>query len=301
MDNKQRNSNTSSSDEPTRVRIHALIPPRNNLSDDELLAKTFIDIMQIKADSGELSRIYREPQDRRGVLNVMKPGLMFGGMTAIGTFIALRRLPKHLIKRSLEKRQSFVHGRDGHPLFDAVRKQGPWLPHVKTRRDGSISYHEGWFLAPCLITIDAILACAMGFLVSLVSTSNAKLFEAIADIPLVPGRSAVSDALCTDFIANYKRLPKELWTPNKIQFDNVTKNLKRFVENCQRRQGIERQLRYDANLDESEPMEIPHPGVPADLAVEVEEPPDDVEFLVDKPRRLWLDDWVEEDDEDDLW
>jgi hypothetical protein len=294
--------NTSSNIPPRLRKVTPFTPPRNNLGEDELLAKTFIDLMQIKADHGEFDRIHREPQDRKGVVKVMMPGMIFGGIAAIGTFITLRRLPKHLMQRALEKKESFIHGRGGNPYFDIVRKQGPWLPHVKTRRDGSIRFYEGWILSPILTAIDAVLACVTGGVVWVVTTPRVKLFEAAADIPLVPGRSAISDTLCSDFIENYKRLPKELWTPKKIHRDDVTKSIKTFVENCQRRQRMERQLRYNAGLDENDAVDIPYPGVPAYSIVEVEEPPEEVEVIVDRKRGFWLDDWEEEDDEDDdLW
>ena len=291
------NSSTVKYPRPGRVPLFA--PPRNNLGYDELLAKTFIDIMQIKYDRGEFERIQREPQDREGLAQVMRPGLIMGGISAIGSFIILRRVPKYSMRRSLEKRESFVHGRDGNPFYDTVRRQGPWFPYVKTRRDGTIRFHEGRIIGPFLTAIDAVLACMMGGVVWVVTTPKVKMFEAVADIPLVPGRSAVSDTLCSDFIENYKRIPKDLWAPETIQRDDVTKNIKRFVENCQRRQEMERLLRQNAGLDENDPVKIPYPGVPADSIVEVEEPPEEVKPVDDRKPAFWLDNWAELDDDDD--
>lgn len=276
-------------------------PPRNNLSDDELLAKTFLDLMQLKFDRGEFERIRREQHDRMGVHRVMRPGLIMGGISAAVTFLALRQLPKRFMNNSLSKQESFWHGRNGNPFYQIVRKQGPWWPHVKTNRDGTTTFREGWFLSPLSMAIDAVAACAMGCVVTVVATPKVKLFEAAADIPLAHGRSAISDTLCSDFIENYKRLPKELWTPKKLKGDDVTTNINRFVENCQRRQQMEKQLRSDRGLRENEAIEIPYPGVPPNLILEVEEKPDDVVFWGDRQQSFWLDDWAEEDDEDDLW
>ena len=291
----------STAQSPQHKKKTPFTPPRNNLSEDELLAKTFIDLMQIKFDRGELTRISQEPQDRKGLNDVMRTGKIIGGIVAIGTFVGLRRLPKRFMNQALSKKESILHGRDGNPFYHIARKQGPWLPHVKTRRDGSTSFHEGWVLAPLLITIDAALACFMGGIVWFVATPKLKIFEAAADIPLVPGRSAVSETLCSDFIENFKRLPKELWTPKKLDGDDVTTNIKRFVENCQRRQQVERQLRSDSALKENEPVEIPHPGVLKDLIVEMEESPEEVLVWGNTGMKqgFWLDDWAEEEDEDD--
>jgi hypothetical protein len=286
---------------PQRKKPTPFTPPRNNLSDDELLAKTFIDLMQLKFDRGEFERIRREQHDRKGVHKVMRPGMIMGGISAVVTFVALRRLPKRFMNNSLAKPESFWHGRDGNPFYQIVRKQGPWWPNVKTNRDGTTTFREGWFLSPLFIAVDAVAACAMGCVVTVVATPKIKLFEAAADIPLTHGRSAISDTLCSDFIVNYKRLPKELWTPKKLKRDDVTTNIKRFVENCQRRQQMEKQLRSNAALSENEAVEIPYPGVPPNLILEVEESPDEVVVSVDRQRSFWLDDWAEEDDEDDLW
>ena len=43
------------SDVKKKRRIRALQPPNNNLGEDELLMKTFYDLMQIKSDRGEWS------------------------------------------------------------------------------------------------------------------------------------------------------------------------------------------------------------------------------------------------------
>jgi hypothetical protein len=256
--------------------------------------------MQIKADKGEFSRIRKEPEDRRALHAVIRPGMIIGWMTTIVTFVGLRRIPKYLMNRSLSSRESFLHGRKGNPYYDLVRdkKQRPWLPHVKTHRDGSTSFYEGWLLSPILIAVDAILACGMGLVACVVSTPKRKLFETTADIPLVSGRSAVSDTLCTDFIENYQRLPADLWTPKKLKGDDVSTNLKRFIENCARRQAMEKQLRLESGLRGTEPVEIPRPGVPSDLPFELDGASREVEAKGER-KEFWLDDWLEEDDDED--
>jgi hypothetical protein len=284
--------------DPQHRKITPFTPPRNNLSEDELLAKTFYDIVQIKADRGELTRIRKEPHDRRKMNAAMRSSYIYGGLAAIGTFIALRKLPNYWMNRSLSKRESFLHGRDGNPYYDLARKQGPWLPHIKIRRDGTTRFHEGYFVLPILITINATLACAMGAAVAIATVPKVKVFEAVADIPLSSGRSAVSDALCTDFLENYKRLPERLFTPKKLKGDDVTTNIKRFVENCQRRQQVERQLRIDGLLKDDDPVDIPKPGVPGDLALETDAKPDNIVVWGDGKKDFW-EAWLEEDDDDD--
>lgn len=295
------NGVATQNNQPQQKKRTPFTPQRNNLSDDELLAKFFYDIIQLKFDRGELSRIRKEPQDRRKLNRVMLTGKILGGLAAVGTFVALRRFPKYCINRTLSKKESFMHGRDGNPYYELARKQGPWLPHIKTLRDGSTRFQEGWLITPILFTLDAALACALGTLIMFVTTPKVKMFEAIADIPLSAGRSAVSDGLCADFLENYKRLPVRLWTAKKLDGDDVTTNIKRFVENCQRRQQMERQLRADAMIGEGEPVDIPKPGVPPELTLEREEEPEPIIDRSGERTDFW-DAWMEEDDDDDdMW
>lgn len=159
-------------------------------------------------------------------------------------------------------------------------------------------------MAPFLIAVDAAVSLVLGGLVSYWATPKVRLFEAAADVPLVPGRSAVSEVLCEDFVANYKKIPKRVWTNNSVEGDDVTMNLKRFIDNCRRRQQVERQLRSDAMLDRHEPVAIPHPGVPRDLILDEEEESQkdkqDILWGQTSQDKFWLDDdWEEE--EEDFW
>ena len=107
---------------PKRKRIPALIPPNNNLGEDELLLKGFYDLMQIKADKGEFQRIMDEPNDRRAVKKALMPSFYLASATAITTFVVLRKAPRWFMNQALSKKESIIHGPAGHPHYDSSRR-----------------------------------------------------------------------------------------------------------------------------------------------------------------------------------
>ena len=119
-------------------------------------------------------------------------------------------------------------------------------------------------------------------------------FQAVSEIPLIEGRSAVSDTLCQDFIAQKGKVPKRLW---KEYNDDAFVMLRDFIDNCQRRMQVERQIRTDRGLGRDEPVDIPSPGVPRDLILE-----DEAERIVDLVGADWAaedDHWADDDWDDD--
>jgi len=272
--------------------IPALRPPNNNLGEDELLMKTFYDIMQIKSDNGEWERIWNDPTDRKGIRDAILPSFTLACCSALGTFVFLRKVPTWYMNRALAKKESIIHGPKGHPHYDSSRRQkNIMFPRIKTHKDGSTSFHEGLLIKPLTLAIDAAVSVAMGAAVWFYSIDKKGVFNAVSNVPLVEGRSAVSDTLCQDFIEQKKQIPKRVW---KEYNDDAVLMLKHFVENCQRRTQYERQLRMDRGLAPETPVEIPPPGIPPDLVIEDEE-----------EKAFDLYDWAGEDDlwadEDDEW
>lgn len=276
-------------------RIPALEPPNNNLGEDELLMKKFYDLMQIKSDNGEWERIWNEPDDRRGIHNAIRPSFIYASVSALATFVFLRKVPNWYMNRALSKKESIFHGRNGHPHYESSRRQKNVLfPRIMTHKDGSTSFHEGLLIKPLTLAIDATVSVALGCAVWFYSIDKKGVFHAASNVPLVEGRSAVSDTLCHDFIEEKKQVPERVW---KEYNDDAVVMLKQFIENCQRRTQYERQLRLDQGLSPEEPVAIPSRGVPPDLVIEGEE-----EKAFDLYDWVAEDDWVsDEDDDEGFW
>jgi len=83
----------------------------------------------------------------------------------------------------------------------------------------------------------------------------------LADIPLVKGRSLVSDELCTDFIKEYNNMPPQIWTSKNAAESTSMQAIKTFIENCNKRERLVSD-RQKNGMDFKEAAKIPSPGVP---------------------------------------
>jgi hypothetical protein len=79
-------------------------------------------------------------------------------------------------------------------------------------------------------------------------------WEAIADLPLVRGRSRISEALCPDWIqVTNDQVPKEFWTAldEKQLIDERTWDvIRQFSANCEKRLAVEHQIRIESSMTE---------------------------------------------------
>mmetsp|Transcript_19133 Transcript_19133/g.41696 ORF Transcript_19133/g.41696 Transcript_19133/m.41696 type:complete len:294 (-) Transcript_19133:2180-3061(-) len=116
-----------------------------------------------------------------------------------------------------------------------------------------------------------------------VSSMQNGTYETIARIPLVPGRSALSEGMCIEWTElTYQRVPPAFWKnleenrKEALEFDQTAPKLKdprtweairTFAENCLKRDAYEKQIREDRGVDENIPIVIPRPGVPESIVV----------------------------------
>jgi hypothetical protein len=112
--------------------------------------------------------------------------------------------------------------------------------------------------------LDTILSCLVGTAASVESLQSDDIVvrQSIADVPLVSGRSMVSDELCKPLIQEYERYKTQeaLRHPRSVEL----KTLKRFISNCRHRHELEAKLRKERGLSVDSPVFIPPPGVPID-------------------------------------
>ena len=99
---------------------------------------------------------------------------------------------------------------------------------------------------------------------SILSQQNANSYEEIAKIPLVPGRSVLSDRLCDDFInLSHREIPPDFWSNLDLGEDSGLKDRKRwqavrdFGNNCAIRRSYEASFRRDHGLKSDASVEIP--------------------------------------------
>jgi len=178
---------------------------------------------------------------------VMYPGFYAGAFVGMAQFFIMRRAPIYLMNRHL--RQTAKQQKD------VIQK--------------SSVFREDKWTRPWTILLDASFSMATGTCVWLVSLDKEKMFQTTADIPLMEGKSNISDSLCGDFIQEYNNIRPAFWDEYK---DDSLTYLQNFIQNCQKRQAYERQLKREMMIDETtESISLPT-KVPQDiLQVEEEE------------------------------
>ena len=123
-------------------------------------------------------------------------------------------------------------------------------------------------------SLDVLLSMSFGMFGTSYFLNWRKIMNELVDIPLVEGRSALSDETCNDFIDLYKSMPKRTWD----KFDGESESLDaigQYVRNCLKRREIEKKLLAERNefgsfdISSEDHIAIPSPGVPADIDVEI--------------------------------
>merc|ERR1711935_1066930 len=99
----------------------------------------------------------------------------------------------------------------------------------------------------------------------------------MGELPLVSGRSLSADTLCDDLVEELRKVREE----NDPTYDRLQKisqekmseptaasffmeGIVLFCQNCERRRYLEKRIREESGLGESDPVKIPSPGVPRD-------------------------------------
>ena len=229
-------------------------------------------------------------------------GIKEGMVATVVAFVTLRRGPIYMA-RWLQRRKNAARqqqqgyqssssstsapplppGSGGYQLSDPnkvstnpfARSQNPEFPRSKNPVIRTI-----WFV------FDSVLSLMLGASISMAYTDTNKIRDQLIDLPLVPGRSLVSDALCEEIVQElqkiqreqnpaYKRLMKNKnqssttgemgngedttasLTPGAFYLQGIIG----FSENCQRRRFVESQVRQEQGLHSTAPVEIPEPGV----------------------------------------
>jgi hypothetical protein len=129
--------------------------------------------------------------------------------------------------------------------------------------------------------LDITTSSVIGLGVLIHSAASGKVFQDMAKVPLLPGRSsAISRQYCEASVQEYQNMRRDYTkSQNTVALEVLqspqTGNLRGFLElcrNCQKRQIHESRLRQQQNIivDDS-PVCVPSPGVPEDIHIIEEE------------------------------
>lgn len=143
------------------------------------------------------------------------------------------------------------------------------------------------------MTVDLALSSMVGLNVTAYMMDRRQMRQAIAEIPLMEGRSALCDQFCGILVDEYQRQwnlnPNSTSEPQSNENAEITEikprkkemtlppfdrkpilknpqsetlqGILEFTKNCKRRQAMERRIRQERGMDARESVEIPSPGV----------------------------------------
>ena len=246
------------------------------------------------------------------VLNTIhSAGMMEGLVAGVTTFIVLRRFPWYLAKRAAQKQQqqqgrqppSSSGGGGGYTLdapssaAGAGKVNSPFRSHTNNTNTSSSHNHPnlpgaaepannytqnrgGFLWRSFQFTTDLALSFLVAAYTSSYMADTDKIKTSVVEIPLLEGRSALSDQFCPVLVEEYQRQ----WKLN-ANTPNVTSNSKHpippfdrkdvlkhpnigllqayieFIENCHKRHAVEQRIRQERGMGPDEPVEIPPPRV----------------------------------------
>ena len=261
------------------------------------LITSFFQLIPAKLTTDKVNRVMKD-EAYAAEANILRqvngPGVLWGMAAGISTFAFLRRGPVILIRaiNRRNNRNSTGGNTTGNNLnsnkrttfsssttttttnskyqFDNVSTQNN--PFNKTGNSSEKMYERsGGIFGFIGFVVDSIASLFVAANVSMVMTDTENIRSLLADIPLVEGRSVVSDELCIDSLLLFNQYPKEFWTKapdTGILTTEYLKTMNRFVRNCEKRAVYEDKIREQRGLSRTASVAIPSPGVPPEYNVE---------------------------------
>eukprot|EP00980_Cylindrotheca_fusiformis_P013048 scaffold3267_cov140-Cylindrotheca_fusiformis.AAC.10 len=226
-------------------------------------------------------------EEKRIITQMHGMGLKEGIFAGVATFVLLRKGPLWMGRYIVNRRRGGGAGpgsttsgggyqlsNPNNPFQQAASNNPNPIPNPHYPRSRNPFFRGIWF------AFDTVLSLMMAANISLYYTDMQKIKQELTDLPLVPGKSLVSDALCPDLTAEWQKVVEEqnpayrrLLAQNQDTPLGLYMNgIKHFCENCQRRAYREQELRQEQGLSSKDPVEIPHPGIPRDAPRLIQKP-----------------------------
>mmetsp|Transcript_3591 Transcript_3591/g.5436 ORF Transcript_3591/g.5436 Transcript_3591/m.5436 type:complete len:394 (+) Transcript_3591:85-1266(+) len=240
----------------------------------------------------KLDTIYSNTQDyefeKNKLTDMNNNGLTKGLITGVCVFGFLRLGPRMMAKYAMRHHQSppppssggggggkgytfDVPSSNVRSPFDAAKKNATSHTHPNFQSNQGGGQHNRMEYKPSLLmrtfkfTVDVTLSILISVYASAILTDRQQLLKDASEIPLVQGKSLLSQELCVDFRKEYSRYEPQVWERQK---DDLLMNaIRDVVVNCRKRDLYERQIREESGMGAEEEVLIPSPGVPIDLDV----------------------------------
>lgn len=86
------------------------------------------------------------------------------------------------------------------------------------------------------VPLDLLLSFFIGTSTAIFLTDEEKVMQDIGTIPLVKGKSLISETLCTPFLKEYQKVDPALWKSKEGRNSSSLQTIQTFCRNCQKRQ-----------------------------------------------------------------
>ena len=237
----------------------------------------------------ELDTLYKKPEfnaEKRIINDMNGIGLYQGIMTAVATFAFLRYSPGAISRYLARQRSGMAPGTGGTKIVNPFNQSSGYKlePPPGEGMMGNLSpvKRPGLLFRAVRLGLDIFVSLSAGAYASLFFLDKSKMMKQFSEIPLVEGRSLLSEELCRDFTAEFQKYDRRTWDENhpslsggkhgasdeKSEFVGLVEG---FVANCRRRAIYEEEIRKEQGLTEDDPVVIPPPGVPRDIPVSLDD------------------------------
>jgi len=209
---------------------------------DELLVKSFVDIVQRKYDEGQLSGPPRGSPEHQLLTQALMPGFQWGIAAAAVQFVILRRVPIHVTKRYTQQKIPSASKRES-ILFRTPPKDAPslysWKQYLWPRLKKG-TFKEGLLLKTVTLPIDLAMSVMVGAAVWVWNSSKEAVMDDLTKLPLLES-SPIAHTLCDDFIQQSDRIPPNIWSQYNSKDNYSILSLHTFIQNCRSRQQQQQQ------------------------------------------------------------
>lgn len=232
------------------------------------------------ATMSELNDQYNQPEFsvEKRTLNEMNSMGLYKGVAAGLSCFAFLRVSPGMISKILRRRA-------GVP----TEQQGPINPFKNQRVSGykfdtSATQEQNAQPGPVFrlarLAMDTFVSLSIGSYASLYFLDKDTMLKRFSEIPLLEGRSLLSEELCVDFTTEFKKIDSQVWDKNHPSVSGGSRRngdggsdlrdtIQGFVANCRRRAIFEEELRKDHGLRSNDVVVLPSP-VPRDISVSLQ-------------------------------
>mmetsp|Transcript_2684 Transcript_2684/g.3986 ORF Transcript_2684/g.3986 Transcript_2684/m.3986 type:complete len:279 (-) Transcript_2684:273-1109(-) len=247
---------TASTSSKKPKNVEELMDEREHLNESAYF-KLFRDLLSKNAGvlKDRISDVSEDYKPEKNILSramqLQRTAMILGGCFGIAAFFSLRILPRQFIKR-----------------FGSADKI------KKLEEADKLSHKHGtaWIQQAVGVLVEGSFSAWLGYTVFKRASQDATgAYELLSSIPLVKGRSVVSDVLCDDMIKlTRSTIPPVFWerlTEGRLKDDQTWQGIRTFSNNCIKRKLYERAIRKELGVSSVEPVSLPN-EVPNDTSIE---------------------------------